>query len=105
MTNTDGSRRISSAMASRRASRTVIVTISVPSGTSGSGTACGWGGDGAAACFGSAGGRAAAVRDGGRVLPFRQDHCDRGIDRDVGGAFGNQDLAERALVGRFHLHG
>src|ERR1700734_4012837 len=37
MTNTSGSRRISSAMASRSASRMVMVTISVPSGTSGSG--------------------------------------------------------------------
>src|SRR5580693_9382147 len=39
MTNTSGSRRISSAMASRNASRMVMVTISVPSGTSGSGAA------------------------------------------------------------------
>ena len=37
MTNTSGSRRISSAMASRNASRMVMVTISVPAGTSGSG--------------------------------------------------------------------
>src|SRR3984957_4418148 len=37
MTKTSGSRRISSAMASRNASRMVMVTISVPSGTSGSG--------------------------------------------------------------------
>ena len=42
------SRRISSAMASRRASRTVMVTISVPSGTSGSATVCGRGGSAAA---------------------------------------------------------
>ena len=41
-------------MASRSASRTVMVTISVPSGTSGSGAACGCGGA-AAADFGSAG--------------------------------------------------
>src|SRR5580693_1417634 len=39
MTNTSGSRRISSAMASRNASRMVMVTISVPAGTSGSGAA------------------------------------------------------------------
>src|SRR5580692_4121926 len=37
MTNTSGSRRISSAMASRNASRMVMVTISVAAGTSGSG--------------------------------------------------------------------
>src|SRR5687768_14522366 len=54
MTNTASSRRISSAMASRSASRTVMVTISVPSGTSGSGRTCGCGGA-AAADFGSAG--------------------------------------------------
>src|SRR5215470_1485944 len=38
MTKTSLSRRISSAIASRSASRTVMVTISVPSGTSGSGS-------------------------------------------------------------------
>jgi hypothetical protein len=41
-------------MASRNASRTVMVTISVPSGTSGSGTVSGFGGS-AAADLGSAG--------------------------------------------------
>ena len=44
MTNTSPSRRISSAMASRNASRMVMVTISVPSGTSGSGINGGAGG-------------------------------------------------------------
>src|SRR5215470_12903717 len=39
MTKISGSRRISSAMASRSASRTVMVTIAVPAGTSGSGSA------------------------------------------------------------------
>src|SRR6266853_249693 len=47
MMNTSGSRRISSAMASRSASRMVIVTISVPSGTSGSGSATAFGAEGA----------------------------------------------------------
>src|SRR5258706_2227295 len=47
MMNTSGSRRISSAMASRSASRMVIVTISVPSGTSGSGSATAVGAEGA----------------------------------------------------------
>src|SRR6266542_4209143 len=42
MTKTVSSRRISSAMASRSASRTVMVTISVPLGRSGSGGACNW---------------------------------------------------------------
>src|SRR5712692_4705136 len=53
MTNTLASRRISSAMASRKASRTVIVTISVPSGTSGSSSACGCGAAGACGCGGA----------------------------------------------------
>ncbi len=46
MTKTSSSRRISSAMASRSASRTVIVTISVPAGTAGSAatSAFGWAG-------------------------------------------------------------
>src|SRR5215470_2922461 len=48
MTKTSGSRRISSAMASRRASRTVMVTIAVPSGTSGSSASVGSGGEGTA---------------------------------------------------------
>src|SRR5713226_8243681 len=43
-------------MASRNASRTVMVTISVPSGTSGSAAACGCAGA-AGACFGGAGAR------------------------------------------------
>src|SRR6201998_2084759 len=47
MMNTSGSRRISSAMASRKASRMVIVTISVPAGTSGSGSAAALGAAGA----------------------------------------------------------
>src|SRR6266481_4786309 len=47
MMKTSGSRRISSAMASRNASRMVIVTISVPAGTSGSGSATAWGAEGA----------------------------------------------------------
>src|SRR5258707_409278 len=47
MMNTSGSRRISSAMASRNASRMVIVTISVPAGTSGSGSVTAAGADGA----------------------------------------------------------
>src|SRR6202034_801841 len=44
MTKTSASRRISSAMASRRASRMVMVTSSVPSGTSGSGVSSADGG-------------------------------------------------------------
>src|SRR3954447_7840538 len=47
MMKTSGSRRISSAMASRSASRMVMVTTSVPSGTSGSGSATALGADGA----------------------------------------------------------
>src|SRR3954469_10261198 len=48
MMKTSGSRRISSAMASRRASRMVWVTISVPAGTSGSGSATACGAEGGA---------------------------------------------------------
>src|SRR5215510_8212535 len=53
MTKMSGSRRISSAMASRSASRTVIVTISVPSGISGSGSASIFGGAATAGCAGA----------------------------------------------------
>src|SRR5215210_8656849 len=53
MMNTSGSRRISSAIASRNASRMVMVTISVPSGTSGSGSAAGFGAAGAALSLGA----------------------------------------------------
>src|SRR5690606_38747563 len=61
MMKTSGSRRISSAMASRNASRTVICTISVPSGIAGS-----WG-MGCVAAFGAtaAGGVASAFREAG----------------------------------------
>src|SRR4051794_31901602 len=62
MTKTSPSRRISSAMASRSASRIVMVTISVPSGTSGSGSAAGCGGDATADC-GSAGAGASSAAD------------------------------------------
>src|SRR5712671_6948452 len=62
MTKTSPSRRISSAMASRSASRIVMVTISVPSGTSGSGSAAGCGGTATADC-GSAGVRASSAGD------------------------------------------
>src|SRR5215470_17720808 len=47
------SRRISSAMASRSASRTVMVTIAVPSGISGSGSASIFGDGAAAGCAGA----------------------------------------------------
>src|SRR5262245_2852247 len=53
MTKTSLSRRISSAIASRSASRMVMVTISVPSGISGSLAACGTGASGAFAGFGA----------------------------------------------------
>ena len=55
-------------MASRSASRTVMVTISVPSGTSGSGSAAGFGGA-AAADFGLAGARA-SFAGGADSAPF-----------------------------------
>src|SRR5215467_12242068 len=121
ITNTAGSRRISSAMASRNASRTVIVTISVPSGTSGSGNAC-CGGGSTLAGFGDAGARASAAGDlaavvgagaasgafgglaGRGVLAIRQDDGDRCVDRDVLGSLGHQNLAQRALVDRLDLH-
>ena len=46
-----------------------------------------------------------AASDRGLVLALAQDHRDRRVDRDVGGAFRDQDLAERALVDRLDLHG
>ena len=116
-------------MASRSASRTVIVTISVPAGTSGSAAvvrlrAPRQRAPGPAAALApprrcaaprslvlrlaqraSLAGAAASRLDRRRVLAVRQDHRDRRVDRDVGGAFGDQDLAERALVDRLDLHG
>jgi hypothetical protein len=38
------------------------------------------------------------------VLAFAEDHRDRRIDRNIGSAFGHQDLAERALVRRLDFH-
>ena len=131
MTNTSGSRRISSAMASRSASRIVMVTISVPSGTSGSGAAA-LAGASTVPVFGGAGGCATAgllaagdVDDsllltrrrgcGGLcglavlkrrgILAFAEDHRDRRVDRNIIGAFRHQDLAERAFVDRLDFHG
>ena len=43
--------------------------------------------------------------DVGGLLALAQDHRDRRVDRNVRGAFRNQNLAERALVDRFDLHG
>ena len=40
----------------------------------------------------------------GGALAIGQDGRDRRVDRDVGGAFGDQDLAERALIGRLDFH-
>ena len=128
MTKTSGSRRISSAMASRSASRMVMVTSSVPSGTSGSGMISAGGGvavpvfagAGASASFAGSsfgdgrrgfflrrgpGSRRFAVLQRGSVLALAQDHGDRRIDRDVGGAFRHQDFSERAFVDRLHFHG
>ena len=128
MTKTSGSRRISSAMASRNASRMVMVTISVPAGTSGSGAA----GSGvdfcvsarllrgawpsaaspvcAPECFAGcgAGGLGAAPLPSLSALassPSARIDGDRRIDRDVVGAFRHQNLAERAFVDRLHFHG
>ena len=43
--------------------------------------------------------------DGRGVLAFGQDHRDRRVDGDVVGTFGDENLAERALVDRLDLHG
>jgi hypothetical protein len=51
------------------------------------------------------GGRGRSVLERGGVLAIGQDHGDRRIHRDVRGALGHQDLAKRALVDRLHLHG
>src|ERR1700759_5610300 len=124
MRKTSGSRRISSAIASRSASRMVWVIISVPSGTSGSGSATGAGAGPAfgaeiigfppptgereaASSWGRLGGGAGGLGRLGRGhfgeirggLAIGQNGCDRRVDVNVGGAFRNQDLAELAFVG------
>src|ERR1700747_1115614 len=71
MTKTSGSRRISSAMASRSASRMVMETSSVPSGTSGSGMISADGG------FGGAG-RAGPRRGRWHRLRFLRRGCGYG---------------------------
>ena len=38
-------------------------------------------------------------------LALGRDHADRRVDRDVVGAVGDQDRAQRPLVDRLHLHG
>ncbi len=40
----------------------------------------------------------------GGILAIGQDGRDRRVDRDVGGAFGDQDLAKGALIGRLDFH-
>src|SRR5262249_35889852 len=125
MTNTLGSRRISSAMASRKASRTVIVTISVPSGTSastsGSGCGavggCGAGGAGisGARAVSSGAGRASARAGGADSAAFcgctgaarlsTPASSPSATLRADGGPPRPQDLAERAVVDRLDLHG
>ena len=40
----------------------------------------------------------------GGTLAIGQDGRDRRVDRDVGGAFRDQDLAQRALIGRLDFH-
>src|SRR5216683_1661059 len=91
MMKTSGSRRISSAMASRSASRMVIVTISVASGTSGSGSATAFGAEGAFFSSPPPGpdAGASALASAGGADPA---------------AFGDQDLAERALIGGLDFH-
>ena len=66
--------------------------------------ACG-AGAAASAGFGALARRGLGVFQGGRILAVGEDHGDRRIDRDVVGAFRHQNLAERALVDRFHFHG
>src|SRR3977135_2809268 len=79
MMKTSGSRRISSAIASRSASRMVMVTISVPAGTSGSGSATAFGAGGATgAFFGGGGGLVLGGRRG-----FRFGGRSRGFGRLV----------------------
>ena len=133
MTNTSASRRISSAMASRNASRMVMVTISVPSGTSGSGSNCGCRRLGRRRSS-----RAPALGVFRPALPSRRCRIPRPSAGEplrrlrrrslpsssaalsspsariiaIGvltatsvGAFRHQNLAERAFVDRLHLHG
>jgi hypothetical protein len=48
--------------------------------------------------------RLLAVLERRGVFAFAEDHGDGRIDGHVGGAFGDQDLAQRALVHRLHFH-
>ena len=101
-----------------------MVTISVPSGTSGSGCASTTRRGGGlvrrlrgASCAAlrppraartrqpsaAAAGAAPALMSRG-ALAVAQDHGDRRVHRDIGGAFRHQDLAERAFVDRLDFH-
>src|ERR1035438_6549694 len=133
MMKTSGSRRISSAIASRNASRMVMVTISVPSGTSGSGSAVGRGAGaiggadivglpsptgeresatscaifgGGAAAFGSgAAGFPRSLPRSAALSPSARMVGIGVVTATVGGAFRDQYLAECAFIGRLDFHG
>ena len=119
MRKTFSSRRISSAMASRSASRTVSVAVgpaySAPRRRGGAwarrrGASRRLGGFASATCGSGAGvagrgaGLASALAARAGILAFAGDQRDRQVDRDVLGAFGHQDLGEGAFVDRLHLH-
>ena len=119
-------------MASRSASRTVVCTISVPAGMSGSAAASAFGAAGTGASFWrrlvlasralppaspeparSAGFAAAGaspwrrrlgLADIAGALAVLQQHGDRRVDLDAFGAGGDQDLAERAFIDGFDFH-
>ena len=53
---------------------------------------------------GFGGGAAAPALMSRRLLAFAQDHRDRRVDRHIVGSFGDQDLAERALIDGLDFH-
>ena len=99
------SRRISSDMAARIASRTVMVTISVPSGISGSFLWRPYEGGGAAtgAGVGSSASEQRLVL--ARALNGLADHRDGRIHFHILGAFGHENGGQRPLIDGFHFHG
>ena len=71
---------------------------------------CGWGASALASAGGAdsaafaAGAGARRLAEIGGAFAVGQNGRDRRIDRDVVGAFGDQNLAERALIGRLDFH-
>jgi hypothetical protein len=111
MMKTLSSRRISSAIASRKASRTLSVTMAVSLGSSGPESFAGWRNSAAGAGGGSVPARAPAFRrlrvraaEGLHVLALLRDHRNWRIYRDIVGSARHQNLRKRAVVDSLDLH-